>query len=313
MNQQQWEARRASIGASDTPKIIGLSAWGGPADVWADKTGRTQYQPSTGAALRGQALESVVLAHAAEAHGAIAAEQERCAFPGWPILTATLDAALVDGRIVEAKTATYRHRDAWDYLERHGTPAPGTTPEVYWAQCQHQMLASGNDSVVLVVLLHDFDAVDRSLNEGNAADWAEVFHSLRELGALDFRSFEIRADAEFQRNMVASLRGFWRYVEDDVCPPGHAPSWNTLRAMWPAELTDREMQGDATAEAWIAHYLDSHAAAAAAEAAKEEAKRHLCALIGENRGLRADSGRATWKADKRGNRRFRCVAEQEDE
>lgn len=65
-----WLAeRRQGLGGSDIAKILGLSKWGGPADVWLDKRGQKEDQPESEAMRLGTFLEPFVAGRFAEASG----------------------------------------------------------------------------------------------------------------------------------------------------------------------------------------------------------------------------------------------------
>src|SRR5271165_7033006 len=59
----EWiELRRAYIGASDAPVVMGVSPWRTPLQLWMEKTGMGDSQPVTKAMHRGTVLEPEALA-----------------------------------------------------------------------------------------------------------------------------------------------------------------------------------------------------------------------------------------------------------
>lgn len=129
----QWlEARRAGIGSSDAPSIMGLSPWATPLDVWLDKTGRGEPVLESAAMRAGTLLEPLALDLAAAELGQTVTPHDQSVtleHPTIPVLRCTPDGYAEDGWIIECKCTG----DApWEEVPIH-----------YAIQVQHQLAVTG--------------------------------------------------------------------------------------------------------------------------------------------------------------------------
>lgn len=152
-NRQAWlRARMQGIGASDSPKILGLSSWGGPISVYLEKTSDPDAiddpEPSEAAEL-GLELEAWALRKCAEELGASswALDGNLYRSEGLPWLQATIDGWIerhevtrTDREDAEVKTTAFEER--WG-----GEPPPDVL-----CQMQHQMAVRGTSRELLIVV-----------------------------------------------------------------------------------------------------------------------------------------------------------------
>lgn len=155
-----WLAwRRQGIGGSDIPALLGLSSFGTPYTVWADKMGFLPPSEYTQRQRLGLRLE-VVLAE--EFHEAtdlyVGAQQERCEHPDEPVFRCTLD-----GRVYEL--APPPPGDSWEDNDPVATWQAKTDGRYGWpegipvaiqAQCQWELGVTGLAEAWLSVMLAGF-------------------------------------------------------------------------------------------------------------------------------------------------------------
>jgi putative phage-type endonuclease len=194
------EARRAGIGGSDAPAILGLSSFGSPLSVYASKLGAVVSEDFESELMAwGRFVEAPMMARFAEEtgracdlFGKLVRNVER------PWLLATPDGLQKDPNrggalgLVECKLTVYRASD-WD----EGVPAH------VQAQVQHSLAATGLSYASVLVLLH-----------GYKFRWADVE----------------RDDSFIDGLLLPELTEFWRRVEAGE-PPAPDASEATRRAL----------------------------------------------------------------------------------
>lgn len=154
-SREEWlKGRQESIGASEAAAVIGQSAWTTPTELWQQKVfGMFKDFSGNEAIAKGVRLEPYLRELFKGLHPEYKVEyhpfdllyqKER------PWLTATLDGELIDSgkkrSVLEIKTSTPMSRKAWDEWNDR-------TPNTYWCQCCHQLLATGYQSVILFACL----------------------------------------------------------------------------------------------------------------------------------------------------------------
>lgn len=159
---EDWLAGRNTqgIGGSEAAAVCGLSPWMTPLELWRQKTGQSRAKDLSGNAAveKGNQWEPILRDLFAATHPEYAVEyhqydilyqEER------PFIFATLDGELLEesGRkgVLEIKTATPNGKAGWAKW------ANGNMPEHYYAQCCHELLASGFDFVRLFACLFSLD------------------------------------------------------------------------------------------------------------------------------------------------------------
>ena len=151
------EARKRGLGGSDAGAVIGANKYRSNVDVWNEKTGAvTSMDISDKPAVKfGKLAERHIRALFALEHPEMTVEYHEFYMyfqPARPWLYATLDGELTDenGRrgILEIKTATIQNAAQWDEWRDPKTKAE-RIPDSYYAQCLHQLAATGWDFVTL--------------------------------------------------------------------------------------------------------------------------------------------------------------------
>lgn len=202
---EEWlKARLSGIGASEASAVIGCNPYMSNVDLWNIKTGRkiapdisnkecVQYGHAAEAPLR--ELFALDFPQYAVTYGG---EFDMVHHPDHPWLFATLDGRLVEketGRhgVLEIKTTEIlrsMQKEKW----RDGVP------QNYYAQCLHQLLATGWDFNVLhAQLKRVWDGEVKSTRQTYQIERSEV---------LDDLDYLLEKEVEF-----------WGYVQRDECPP----------------------------------------------------------------------------------------------
>lgn len=157
-DRRSWlEARRRGIGGSDAGAVIGVNRYRSNIDVWSEKAGITPHEDISDkpAVKFGKEAEQ----HLRELYKLEHPEQsvEYHEFYMYvndsePYLYATLDGEITDGNgrhgILEIKTATIQNAAQWNEWTDPKTKAE-RIPDSYYAQCLHQLAATGWDFVTL--------------------------------------------------------------------------------------------------------------------------------------------------------------------
>ena len=161
-NHAEWlKMRRNGIGGSDAGAVLGVNKYRSNVDVWAEKTGTVPCEDISD-------KPAVKFGKQAEAHIRELFKLENPDFAveyhefymyvndEHPYIYATLDGEITDaaGRrgILEIKTSTIQNpsqRDEW--WDMHDKSP--RIPDSYYAQCLHQLAATGWDFVILFAYL----------------------------------------------------------------------------------------------------------------------------------------------------------------
>lgn len=146
ISREEWLGiRKNSIGGSDAGAIIGMSEWGSPITVYADKVGLKEDKPTSEAMRLGSDLESYVAQRFTEETGKkVRNDNYMYQHDVYPFITANIDRVVVgENAGLECKTMnSFKHYDFDN----------GEVPSVYYCQCQHYMMVMGYDRMYLCVL-----------------------------------------------------------------------------------------------------------------------------------------------------------------
>lgn len=151
-NEQDWlESRRAFIGASESPALVGEGYEGQtPLRIWAQKVHGLDMEADPDLRKRllaGRAMESAAIRVAAIYSGIeveAAGTPTVCVHPDKDFIRCTLDGWTEDGRVVEAKFCTVPHL--------HSQWESGGLPDRFIVQVQHQLACTGWDSAMIVAI-----------------------------------------------------------------------------------------------------------------------------------------------------------------
>jgi predicted phage-related endonuclease len=149
-----WLAhRRELIGGSDLAKLFGQSKYGGPFDLWADKTGRLPDNDGGNAAMRrGQLFEDAVIKLWVERFAEFHIEHRRAGLirsKRYPHLGATVDRLSICDYFGEPRRCVIEAKTQNDMTEWDGDDG---VPVAFEFQGGAQLLATGRDHVHYVVM-----------------------------------------------------------------------------------------------------------------------------------------------------------------
>lgn len=148
---QQKSDRVNYIGASEAAAVLGLSRWGTPLSVWAEKTGQiVRPEMSTLSQKLGHKLEQTVAELFMEETGKkVQRVNETLFHPVHKFLACNLDRRVVGERsILQCKTASAWKAKEWDGEE---------IPREYIIQEMHELAVSGMDRAYIAVLIGNQD------------------------------------------------------------------------------------------------------------------------------------------------------------
>jgi predicted phage-related endonuclease len=260
-----WHQRRSlGVGASEAAMMLGLHprhGEGGPAVLWAWKTGRQEPEPLDDLEFIqwGHIMEPVIVEQYSTPRYAgrrveKTREQLRSLVHPWALCT--LDAWTwhpEHGRIpLEAKNVGGYQAERW---------LDGPPIEMWW-QLQHQMLVTGKPAASIAACVG-----------GNALWWEDVERS-----------------DDAQRRLISSGAAFWACVREDRVPL-HVPTLASVRALYPAgrETGLVQLSGDewTSADERLCE-VKSELSRLEAERASLEAK--IKNAIGDHESASLDSG-----------------------
>lgn len=148
LTQHQIERRKKYVTSTDVAAILGVSPYKSAYDVWLDKRGMVDPQPSNDAMELGTLLEPALLQHAENELGRITRNQFRVK-PDF-YLAATCDAIEnATGRPVEAKTAGL----LGPLVGQWGDTGTDHVPDAYLVQAHVQMIVTDTDLCHLFAFL----------------------------------------------------------------------------------------------------------------------------------------------------------------
>lgn len=257
---EQLEERKLGLGSSDAAVVAGVSPWKTRAELWLEKTGKSEPADLSGNELIhfGNVLEQVVSDEFARRRGVdVRRRSQAFVHPEHPFIRANADRIVLrEDALLEAKTADKFTADKWD----------DEVPIYYRAQCHHLMMASRRKRIYLAVLI----------------------------GGNEYRDFEIEHDSEMEELLLAREIEFWRYVETDTPPP--AQSAADVLLLYQA---NKDAAIEATPELLDLHreLLEVRAKIKDAERQFEAMKDIFCVYLGENEILVNQDGKPviTWK------------------
>ena len=245
----EWlKERRNGIGGSDAPAIMRLSPWSNPVELFQEKLGLADAKEETGPMRWGNLLEPVIRAQFSEESGM------SVTYPG-PYVIAVNDRddfvrASLDGTVthpehgqcvLQIKTAHAASKDGWEE----------EVPAVYYAQVQHEMLATGLNAAVIPVLFG-----------GNDLQWYTVLRN-----------------QAFQEVMLHQEAEFWRCVTNQE-PPSPV-SDDEMASLARTMLKVEKGKTVQLAPSWFTRHQEYLAVKAEAKRLAEEAKKFRNELIVE--------------------------------
>lgn len=261
------EHRASGIGATDTPKILGLSKWGTPLSVYTDKVTPPSTDEMSLPAWLGLRLQATVAELYTTATGIrLRADNRHHRHGAYPWMVCHLDYRAW-GRpdlLVECKTRAY--------MTGFGEDGSAVVPPDIWAQVQHEMAVTGATEAHVAVLF----------------------------GHHTYRTYVIKRDAEFIDAAIPKLERFWfdNVVAGIPPEPGGSYVDSAIVKQTYADHDDSLIPATPEEERLIEAYALSTYNVIQAGIAKEEAANRLKTRIGEHAGITGVAGTVTWKRSK---------------
>jgi len=214
---EQIAERRNYIGSTDSAAILGLSRYGTPLSVWAEKTGAIVPEDISGKlpVRLGHKLEQAVAELFTEETGKKLHRVNETVFhPKYNFLAANLDRRVVGEKaVVEIKNVGAFRRDEW---------REGQSPAEYICQVMHQLAVTGWDRGYLVALI----------------------------GNTDFEIRTIERDEQALKDLVNREVSFWNdFVVPKIMPSISRGDKDTLSELFPLAEEEKEIELDDRAAA----------------------------------------------------------------
>lgn len=266
--------RNKFIGGSDIAKIMGLSRWGTPLKLWAEKTGKlpTPDLSNVEAVEMGTRLEQFVAdLFAAKTGKSVRRSPKYYQHPDYPYMIAHVD-RLVTGtdELLECKTCSAYKADEWEGEE---------IPQEYILQVMWYLGITGRKIGHIAVLI----------------------------GGQSFKYKQIEFDAELFETMVEAAKEFWGHVQEDT-PPAIMPTDDeTLKDLYSEHSEvmielypkdDETAQAAQTLEDKIAYFQEVKGHIKNLEDEKNELQAAIENIIKDNLGIKTPKYVVTWKTQK---------------
>jgi len=266
---EQHNTRRGFIGGTDAPRILGVSKFGGPLQVYEEKLGiSTRPQPGPWARW-GQILEAPVADEYARRTGhKLQRVNHAVIHPRYPFIGGYLDRRIVgtgQRAIYEGKTASPFSGSDW------GEPGSDEIPDEYYVQVQHYMAVTG-------------------------AKWCDVAVLL---GGWDFRVYHVERNPIFIVSLIDAEQTFWHdHIEAAIAPPVGDTEYDKryLNHRYPQEGNGTILPATPDDELLIRALIEAKRDAKATEAKVRGAENAIKDRIGLNAGIAGATGIVTWRS-----------------
>lgn len=261
--QEFLERRRTGIGATDSPKILGLSKYGSSLSVYRDKVDGGQQKPSLPAWLGNKLQATVGELYTTATGQRLRADNRHHKHPRYPWMVCHLDfrAWGKPELLVECKTRAYMH--GW------GEDGTAEIPAEVWVQVQHEMAVTG----------------------------AKMTHVAVLFGHHTFRVYVIPRDDQFIDKLVATLSDWWvkHYLARvPPLPSGADVDTEAMKADYPADQEPVKAATPEQAEV-VAKLRQAILNEQQAGKAAEELRNRVRQFIGDAAGIEGSFGVVTWK------------------
>ena len=265
LSHEEWLAwRRKGLGGSDISSILGINKWTSAIDLWLDKTNQSDKPVEVNEAMEwGTILEPVLRKHFSDITGKKVVEVKAILqHPEYEFMLANVDGVTTDDdgnpAILEIKTASEYKRDEW--LE--GVPA------YYQTQVQHYLFVTGVEKAYVSVLV----------------------------GGNSFHVYEVDADKDVQRMLVAVEKDFWHKVQNNIRPEidGSDASKKFLDEVFTGGV-EEEIVLPEEATQWIDLFVEATTEEDNVKAKKQEATNHLKEFMGDHEKANCMGHTITWK------------------
>ncbi|MEI6267575.1 MAG: YqaJ viral recombinase family protein [Methylococcaceae bacterium] len=201
ITEEQKQARKNFIGASDAAAAIGLNPYKTPLDVYLEKTGQVEPFAGNEATYWGNLLEPMVaIRYELETGLKLRKHGMTIVSKIYPFMGCHIDRK-VTGQpvVVEIKTGGFWTRNDW------GGSGTDQIPDSVLVQVTHQMIVTDFKKALVAVLL----------------------------GGQEFRHYEIEFDDSLAQIIIDKEQAFWQYVVEQTPPPPTTQS--DLKQLYPSD------------------------------------------------------------------------------
>lgn len=265
LSREEWlKYRKQGIGGSDVAAILGISKWKSAIDLWLDKTNQTDDIAEENEAMQwGNIMEPVIRKHFAEVTGKKVVEvHAMLQHPKYPFMLADVDGVTTDDKgnpaILEIKTASEYKRGDWE----DGVPA------YYETQVQHYLFVTGVKKAYVAVLI----------------------------GGNCFKVFEVDADTEIRKMLVAVEKDFWNKVQNKIRPEidGSDAAKSLLDKIYKGGKEEQIVLPEEAIE-YVDRYIEASAEEDSAKAKKQDAANHIKDIMGDYDSAKCLGHTISWK------------------
>lgn len=272
LTEGEWLARRKEgLGGTDVAAIVGVHPWRSPLDVYAEKLGLVDPQPTNVNMRYGSAVEGFVLDEYGRETGQRVIRLGRRMWKHKDIVIwqGTPDGLVVDGPGVEAKTVSFSQRSKWgDELGSDDVPQH--------VRCQVTWYAP--------------------LLEREIMDVAVWF------SGVEFSMYRVPRETALVEALSEAAQRFWRdHIIAEVPPPLDASKAAEayLKKMFPANALGPKA-ATPEEEILLLQLWNSRMTTKIAKDMEDTLENQVKAIIGEHEGIETERIRALWKRTKDG-------------
>jgi putative phage-type endonuclease len=265
LSHEEWlRWRKKGIGGSDVSAILGINKWTSAIELWLDKTNQKNDPVEVNEAMQwGTILEPIIRDHFAAVTGKTVMEvKAMLQHPDYPFMLADVDGVTTDDNgnpaILEIKTASEYKRDEWS----------DGVPTYYQTQVQHYLCVTGVSKAYVAVLI----------------------------GGNSFRIYEVDADPEVQKMLIAVEKNFWDKVQNMIRPDmdGSDAAKDLLDQIYRGGVEEEIILPEDAIE-WVDAYIEASAEEDNVKAKKQEASNHLKEIMGDFDKASCLGHSITWK------------------
>ena len=264
MDREIWlQQRRAVLGASDVPKVLGVSTWGGPHDVYADKVLQRPESNRSEASEWGNVTEPRIIEKYAKMHTdrhVVANVAELHYHPTIPWAACTPDGFADDDRCLEAKLRSVSK--GWGYA---GTD---DIPEGILFQSLWQLMVTGRQQCDVIALFHGTRYVE----------------------------YEVHRNPTLEAWVWEECTKFWEtHIEGRVAPvPDGSDGAKSMLGLLHPKANGAIITVDQSLEAKLAALVARRDTIKQLTRAQDLATQEIEALIGDNTGIQTEGFEAKW-------------------
>lgn len=265
LSREEWlRWRKNGIGGSDVSVLLGISKWKSALELWLEKTGQAEDLDADNEAMEwGRIMEPVIRRHFEEVTGKAVVEVHAIMqSPEYPFMLADIDGLTGDDQgnpaILEIKTASEYKRSEWE----DGVPA------YYETQVQHYLTVTGLSTAYIAVLI----------------------------GGNTFRLYQVDADEEVQRMLIAVERDFWNKVQNMIRPEidGSDAATELLNRAYRGGIAEQIILPEEAIE-YVDRYIEASAEEDNAKAKKQDAANHIKEFMRDYDKAKCLDYTITWK------------------